>query len=113
MNANADPSTTASAQMVFCRACGRQIHVSAASCPGCGARQIAAGESEKLLLPAFVLCIVFGYLGAHRYYAGKIGTGILMLITAGGLGIWVLIDLILLLSGSSTDSEGKKLKRWV
>ena len=113
MNANADPNTTANAQMVFCRACGRQIHVSAASCPGCGARQIAAGESEKLLLPAFVLCVVFGYLGAHRYYAGKIGTGILMLITAGGLGIWVLIDLILLLSGSFTDSEGKKLKRWV
>lgn len=104
---------TTNTEMVFCRACGRQIHVSALSCPGCGARQSLPGESDRLLLPAFLLCVFFGYLGAHRYYAGKIGTGILMLVTAGGLGIWVLIDLILLLSGSFTDIDGKKLKRWV
>ena len=113
MNTNADPSTAANAGMVFCRVCGRQIHESAANCPGCGARQLLAGESEKLVLPAFLLCIFFGYLGAHRYYAGKIGTGILMLVTAGGLGVWVLIDLIMILSGSFTDIEGRRLKRWV
>ena len=115
MNANVDPNANANAdaQMVYCRACGRRIHVSAANCPGCGARQIAAGESERLLLPAFLLCIFFGYLGAHRFYAGKIGTGILMLLTVGGFGIWVVVDLILLLSGSFTDMEGKRLKRWL
>ncbi len=113
MNANIDPNSTADPHMVYCRACGRQIHVSAANCPGCGARQIAAGESERLLLPAFLLCMFFGYLGAHRFYAGKIGTGILMLLTVGGLGIWVLVDLILLLSGSFTDIDGKRMKRWL
>lgn len=111
MNATADSNTNA--QMVYCRACGRQIHVSAQSCPGCGARQVAADESQRLILPAFLLCFFLGYLGAHRYYAGKIGTGILMLLTAGGLGIWVLVDLIMMLTGSFTDIEGKKLTRWV
>lgn len=113
MNASVDPNAGENPQMVFCRACGRQIHVSATSCPGCGARQVAAGESPRLLLPAFLLCLFFGYLGGHRYYAGKIGTGILMLLTAGGLGIWVLVDLILLLSGTFKDIEGRRLTRWV
>lgn len=99
-------------QMVHCRACGHQLHVSAPTCPGCGARQFAAGESERYALAAFVLCFFLGYLGAHRYYAGKIGTGLLMLITFGGLGIWWLIDLILILSGSFRDIDGKAIKRW-
>lgn len=106
-------NTTTNSQMVHCRACGREIHVSAQACPGCGARQIGAGESERLILPAFLLCFFLGYMGAHRYYAGKIGTGLLMLVTAGGLGIWWLIDLIVILSGSFRDIDGRTLKRWV
>ena len=106
MNAAADR------QMVHCRACGREIHISAPTCPGCGARQIAAGESDRLILPAFLLCFFLGALGAHRYYVGKIGTGLLMLVTFGGLGIWVLVDLIVILVGSFTDAQGHTLKRW-
>lgn len=115
MNENTDPgmnAASAGSQMVFCRVCGRQIHVSAPTCPGCGAKQLAAGESERLVLPAFLLCFFLGYMGAHRYYAGKIGTGLLMLFTAGGFGIWWLIDLIVILAGSFRDIDGKSLKRW-
>ena len=106
-------STTADNHMVRCWACAREIHCSAQTCPGCGARQIAAGESERLVLPAFLLCFFLGYIGAHRYYAGKIGTWLLMLVTAGGLGVWWLIDVILILSGSFRDIDGKTLKRWI
>ena len=43
-----------------------------------------------------VMSVVFGSLGVDRFIMGKIGTGILKLITFGGLGIWWLIDVILI-----------------
>jgi len=47
----------------------------------------------------------------HRFYVGKIGTGVLMILTFGGLGIWVLIDFIMILVGKFTDKEGLALAR--
>ena len=73
----------------------------------------AAGEvSPRLLLPAVLLCFFLGWLGIHRFYVGKVGTGILMILTAGGLGIWTLIDFIVLVVGSFKDKEGRVLKQW-
>ncbi len=69
-------------------------------------------QSDKLVLPVFVLCLLVGGFGAHRFYVGKIGTGILMLLTLGGLGIWVLIDLVLILCGEFTDKDGNKIRQW-
>jgi TM2 domain-containing membrane protein YozV len=67
--------------------------------------------SEKGMVPACLLCFFLGFLGVHRFYVGKVGTGILMLLTLGGLGIWTLIDFIMILVGSFKDSEGKDLNR--
>jgi len=69
-------------------------------------------KSDKLVLPVFVLCLLFGWLGAHRFYVGKIGTGILMILTFGGFGIWVLIDLVVILCGEFTDKGGNKIRQW-
>jgi len=69
-------------------------------------------ESKKLRIIAFLLCTFFGGLGVHRFYVGKIGTGILMLITLGGFGLWTLIDWIMILAGAFTDKQGKVLIKW-
>lgn len=62
---------------------------------------------------AMLLCIVgfVFFAGLHRFYAGKIGTGILMLVTLGGLGVWTLIDLIIIIVDGFKDSDGLPLKR--
>jgi hypothetical protein len=56
--------------------------------------------------------MVLGPFGAHRFYLNKTGTGVLMLLTLGGFGIWYLYDLILVASGSFCDSEGRPVRRW-
>jgi TM2 domain-containing membrane protein YozV len=55
-----------------------------------------------------VMSVVFGSLGVDRYLMGKVGTGILKLITLGGLGIWWLVDVILI--ATKYEYEGVK---WV
>jgi TM2 domain-containing membrane protein YozV len=56
-----------------------------------------------------LLCWYLGVIGAHRFYAGKIITAILMLITAGGLGIWTIIDFIRICFNSFSDSQGRQI----
>jgi len=67
-------------------------------------------KSEKGFVATLLLCLFLGGLGVHRFYVGKIGTGILMLLTLGGLGIWVLIDLIMIIVGSFKDKGGLPIK---
>ncbi len=71
-----------------------------------------AEVSEKKRLPALILCLLLGPLGIHRFYVGKIGTGILWLVTLGLLGIGALVDLIMIIVGSFTDKQGKALQEW-
>lgn len=68
--------------------------------------------SPKSRLAALLLCWFLGILGIHRIYVGKTGTGVLMILTLGGLGIWVLVDLVMIIIGSFTDSEGRVVHRW-
>ncbi|SCL20545.1 TM2 domain-containing protein [Micromonospora rhizosphaerae] len=67
--------------------------------------------TQKSWLVALLLCFFVGVLGVHRFYVGKVGTGILHLITFGGLGIWTLIDFILILVGSFKDKQGQPLAK--
>ena len=71
-----------------------------------------AHPSDKSRGIAFILAMVLGVFGAHRFYVGKTGTGILMVCTLGGLGIWYLYDVILIASGQFTDAEGQRVLRW-
>lgn len=66
-------------------------------------------KSEKNWLTTLLLCIFLGGIGVHRFYAGKIGTGILMFITCGGCGIWTLVDLIMIITGKFTDKDGNAI----
>ena len=68
------------------------------------------GISDRNGIVCLLLCFFLGWIGAHRFYAGKVGTGILMIITMGGFGIWTLIDFIMLVCGVFTDSDGNKIK---
>lgn len=67
-------------------------------------------KSEKDWLVTLLLSIFVGSLGIHRFYVGKIGTGILQLLTLGGCGIWTLIDIIMIACGSFTDKAGNVIK---
>jgi TM2 domain-containing membrane protein YozV len=69
-------------------------------------------SSDRKRLPAFLLCFFLGGLGIHRFYVGKIGTGVLQILTFGGLGIWVLIDFIMITVGSFRDKEERLLLEW-
>jgi TM2 domain-containing membrane protein YozV len=63
--------------------------------------------SPKSGLTTFVLCFFFGSFGIHRFYVGKIGTGILMLLTGGGLWFWTLYDIFSIVCKNFTDSQGR------
>jgi len=71
-----------------------------------------APPSDKSRAVALVLAGVLGVFGAHRFYVGKAGTGIMMILTGGGLGIWYLIDVIMVAAGGFRDAEGRLVSRW-
>lgn len=64
---------------------------------------------QKSWLATVLLCQFLGTLGVHRFYTGRIVSGIFQLLTFGGLGIWTLIDLIMIITGSFTDNFGRPL----
>jgi TM2 domain-containing membrane protein YozV len=70
------------------------------------------GPSERSRGVALALAGVLGVFGAHRFYVGKTGTGVLMLCTLGGAGLWWLYDLILVAGGSFRDASGRLVSCW-
>ena len=68
--------------------------------------------SEKSRSIALALAAILGPFGGHRFYVGKTGTGILMLCTLGGAGLWYVYDLILVAGGSFRDAGGRLVSNW-
>ena len=67
-------------------------------------------KSDKSWTTTLILAILLGGIGIHRFYVGKSGTGVLMLLTLGGAGIWALIDIIQIAVGNFTDNQGLPIK---
>lgn len=64
------------------------------------------GKSRNTSL---ILCFLLGIFGAHRFYVGKKLSGTLMLISFGGVGLWTLIDMVMIFNGSFEDHRGNPL----
>jgi TM2 domain-containing membrane protein YozV len=69
------------------------------------------GASKRAFIPTILLCFFLGVLGIHRFYVGKIGTGVLQLVTLCGLGIWTLVDFIWIVVGKFRDGNGLLITR--
>ena len=70
------------------------------------------GSSPYSRLVAILLAWFLGLIGAHRFYVGKTGTGILMIVTLGGFGVWSLVDVIMIACGTFKDKDGLPLLDW-
>lgn len=114
---------------MYCYKCGQSIDEEAVVCPFCGCatknfeylsgRHVGSAAkicgqkvSRKSRLVALLLCIFLGGIGVHRYYIGKIGTGVLWTFTAGCFYIGWLIDIILIACGKMTDKDDRLILSW-
>ncbi|MBF0345546.1 MAG: TM2 domain-containing protein [Nitrospirae bacterium] len=68
--------------------------------------------SEKSRLVTLLLCVFLGWAGGHRFYCNKIGTGLIMLFTGGGMGLWFFIDFIMISIGAFKDKENLAITKW-
>lgn len=73
---------------------------------------VAREASPRSRGVALAVGAVLGIFGCHRFYVGKVQTGLLQLITLGGIGLWWLYDLILIGAGEFTDVAGRPLRNW-
>ena len=70
--------------------------------------QTAVNDKNFALVATF--CFLLGAFGVHQFYCGKIISGVLMVFTIGRLGIWALVDFVIVCFGEFTDSQGIKIK---
>lgn len=124
-NCGAQADTAVSGEIKYCAHCGAQISMQSRFCSKCGKEAagqpqqqtnqpiiinnnivqnaqpvVIQGGKQRSKWLAFILCFFFGVWGVHRFYEGKVGTGILWLFTGGMFGIGWLVDLIILLTKS-------------
>ena len=70
------------------------------------------GPSDKSRTVALALALLLGMFGAHRFYAGRTASAILMILTLGGLGIWWMFDVIVVAAGGLRDDTGRLVSDW-
>ena len=103
--------------MKYCSKCGAEIQDDAIFCPKCGcsvapmSHAIDNSVSDKEWLLTLLLCFFLGVFGVHRFYVGRTGSGIAMVLTIGGLGIWVLVDFFVILCKNFKDKDGKLVQK--
>lgn len=105
--------------MKYCRNCGAEVADEAVICVKCGCsltgetplKAVNGNISDKDWWATFLFCWFLGFLGIHRFYVGRTGSAIAMIFTMGGLGIWVLVDWIVILCGNFKDKDGKLIQR--
>lgn len=125
-----EPVVKGAAETVYCVRCGADMRPDDRYCRNCGWDSTYAHEatpptppprpraplppntSPKNRLTALLLCVSLGPFGAHRFYLGKIGTGVLWLVTLGFLGLGVIFDVVMIATGECRDVEGKPVLRW-
>ena len=114
---------------MYCNNCGAEIPDNAVICVKCGVPVIPVEQATKSpcsFVAALLLCFFLGGFGAHRFYVGKTGTAIAQLLLTiigvvlsiilvgyflvAAVGIWVLVDLIMIIIGSFTDKNGLPVK---
>ena len=71
-----------------------------------------AQVSSKGRLVALLLCFFFGWAGGHRFYTNKVGTGLMMLFTMGGFGMWYFLDFVMIATGNFKDKDNLSLTNW-
>nr|WP_296003151.1 TM2 domain-containing protein [uncultured Alistipes sp.] len=91
------------------RSTTRLSYASSAGVPLPPPRKNPADKSSKDWIVTLLLCFFLGGFGVHRFYVGKVGTGILQLITLGACGVWTLVDFIMIALGNFTDADGKRI----
>ncbi len=70
------------------------------------------GISDKKRKTTLLLCLFLGIFGAHRFYVDKNTTGLICLLTLGGLGVWSLVDCVFIACGEFDDRNGQMIKEW-
>jgi hypothetical protein len=76
------------------------------------ARDVSREPSDKSRTAALLIGLFTGFVGGHRYFAGRTLSGVLMTCTLGGLGLWWLADMIMIGTGEFRDGEGRRIVRW-
>ena len=114
--------------MAFCSSCGNNVEASTKFCAKCGTanptfnvqatttvtvqtNMTQPTPETKPWMTTFLLSWFLGAFGAHRFYVGKTGSAVGMLLTCGGCGIWTIVDVITLLTQKFTDKNGVILRK--